>query len=67
MIEFINPPELGARPFPFSRATKAAGLVFVSGHSAPHDPDGGNPRPDSPGGQVREALATLKAQNRAEA
>ncbi len=60
MIEFINPPELGARPFPFSRATKAAGLVFVSGHSAPHDPEGGRPRPDSPQGQVREALATLE-------
>jgi 2-iminobutanoate/2-iminopropanoate deaminase len=59
MIEFINPPELGARPVPFSRATKAAGLVFVSGHSAPHDPEGGRPRPESPQGQVREALATL--------
>ncbi len=59
MIEFINPPELAGRPLPFSRATKAAGLVFVSGHSAPHDPEGGRPRPDSPQGQVREALATL--------
>lgn len=59
MIEFINPPEMAGRPLPFSRATKAAGLVFVSGHSAPHDPEGGSPRPDSPQGQVREALATL--------
>jgi 2-iminobutanoate/2-iminopropanoate deaminase len=59
MIEFINPPEVGTRPTPFSRATKAAGLVFVSGHSAPHDPEGGKPRPETPQGQVREALATL--------
>lgn len=60
MIEFINPPEMTGRPVPFSRATKAAGLVFVSGHSAPHDPEGGRPRPESPQGQVREALATLE-------
>ncbi len=60
VIEFINPPELTGRAVPFSRATKAAGLVFVSGHSAPHDPEGGKPRPDSPQGQVREALATLE-------
>lgn len=60
MIEFINPPELGARPVPFSRATKAAGLVFVSGHSAPHDPEGGRSRSESPQGQVREALVTLE-------
>jgi enamine deaminase RidA (YjgF/YER057c/UK114 family) len=59
MIEFINPPELAGRAAPFSRATKAAGLVFVSGHSAPHDPEGGKPRPETPQGQVREALATL--------
>jgi 2-iminobutanoate/2-iminopropanoate deaminase len=59
MIEFINPPELTGRAVPFSRATKAAGLIFVSGHSAPHDPEGGRPRPETPQGQVREALATL--------
>ena len=59
MIDFINPVALGPRPLPFSRATRAAGLVFVSGHSAPHDPANGQPRPDSPQGQVRAALATL--------
>jgi 2-iminobutanoate/2-iminopropanoate deaminase len=59
MIEFINPPELTGRAVPFSRATKAAGLVFVSGHSAPHDPERGCPRPETPQGQVREALTTL--------
>lgn len=59
MIEFINPPALGARPLPFSRATRAAGLVFVSGHSAPHDPAAGKSRPETAQGQVREALATL--------
>jgi 2-iminobutanoate/2-iminopropanoate deaminase len=61
VIEFINPPELGPRPFPFSRATKAAGLVFVSGHSAPHDPEHGKPRPETAQGQVRASLATLDA------
>lgn len=59
MIDFINPAALGPRPLPFSRATRAAGLIFVSGHSAPHDPAHGQPRPDSPQGQVRGALATL--------
>lgn len=59
MIDFINPAALGPQKLPFSRATRAAGLVFVSGHSAPHDPANGHPRPDSPQGQVREALATL--------
>ena len=59
MIDFINPAALGPQKLPFSRATRAAGLVFVSGHSAPHDPANGRPRPDSPQGQVREALATV--------
>ena len=59
MIEFINPPELGNAPRPFSRATRAAGLVFVSGHSAPHDPANGRPRGETPQEQVRESLATL--------
>ena len=59
MIDFINPAALGPRPLPFSRATRATWLVFVSGHSAPHDPANGQPRPDSPQGQVRAALATL--------
>ncbi len=59
MIDFINPASLAGRALPFSRATRAAGLAFVSGHSAPHDPASGQPRPDSPQDQVRAALATL--------
>ena len=59
MIEFINPPDIGARPRPFSRATRAGGFVFVSGHSAPHDPAHGRPRGETAQEQVRQALATL--------
>jgi len=59
IIDFINPASLAGRTLPFSRATRAAGLVFVSGHSAPHDPAHGQSRPDSPQGQVRGALTTL--------
>ena len=61
MIEFINPSELGSRPRPFSRATKAGGFVFVSGHSAPHDPANGKPRGETPQEQVRGAIETLQA------
>ncbi len=59
MIDFINPPDVATRPTPFSRATRAGGLVFVSGHSAPHDPDSGRPRGETPQEQVRGALATV--------
>ena len=59
MIDFINPPDVATRPTPFSRATRAGGLVFVSGHSAPHDPDNGRPRGETPQEQVRGALATV--------
>lgn len=59
MIDFINPPELGDAPRPFSRATRAGGLIFVAGHSAPHDPANGRPRGETPQEQVRESLATL--------
>ena len=61
MFEFINPPELGPRPRPFSRATKAGGFVFVSGHSAPHDPANGKPRGETAQEQVRGSIETLKA------
>lgn len=58
LIGFVEPPEPGtARPF--SRAVRAGGLVFVSGHSAPHDPARGVVRPAGAGEQVREALAEL--------
>jgi 2-iminobutanoate/2-iminopropanoate deaminase len=55
MIDFIDSPEPGS-PRPFSRATKAAGLVFVSGSSAPHDPARGIHRGTTPAEQVRNSL-----------
>lgn len=55
MIDFIGSPEPGSRR-PFSRATKAAGLVFVSGSSAPHDPARGIYRGDTAAEQVRHSL-----------
>ncbi len=47
MIEFFNPSDAPA-PGAFSRATRAAGLVFVSGTGAGNDI----------GGQAREGTAT---------
>ena len=55
MIDFIGQPEL-ASSRPFSRATRAAGMIFVSGHSAPHDPANGVERGETPAEQVRNAL-----------
>ena len=57
-ITFVLPPEPGS-PRPFSRATQANGLIFVSGHSAPHDPDNGIHRGDTATEQVRNALAYI--------
>lgn len=64
MIDFIGQPEAGS-PRPFSRATRAAGLVFVSGASAPHDPSHGIRRGDTAAEQVRNALATVEETLRA--
>jgi 2-iminobutanoate/2-iminopropanoate deaminase len=58
MITFIDQPEPGSAR-PFSRATKAGGLVFVSGHSAPHDPAKGIHRGATAGDEVRNALALI--------
>lgn len=44
---------------PFSRATRAGGLVFVSGHSAPHDPEKGVHRGATAAEQTRNALAMV--------
>jgi 2-iminobutanoate/2-iminopropanoate deaminase len=44
---------------PFSRAVKAAGFVWVSGHSAPHDPANGIHRGATPAEEVRNALACI--------
>ena len=57
MIEFFNPPDAPA-PGAFSRATRAAGLVFVSGTGAGNDTGGA-----APGGtaaeQTRKALENV--------
>jgi 2-iminobutanoate/2-iminopropanoate deaminase len=58
MIDFIGPPEAGS-PRPFCRASRAAGLVFVSGASAPHDPARGIHRGETAVEQVRNALAAI--------
>jgi 2-iminobutanoate/2-iminopropanoate deaminase len=58
MIEFHAPPGPGETR-PFSRATKAGGLIFVSGHSAPSDPARGLLRGATPADEVRNALAVV--------
>jgi 2-iminobutanoate/2-iminopropanoate deaminase len=60
MITFFGQPEAGS-PRPFSEATRAGGLIFVSGHSAPHDPARGIFRGDTPAEQVRNSLAKISA------
>ncbi len=57
-ITFFGEPEEGS-PRPFSAATRAGGLIFVSGHSAPHDPARGIHRGESPADEVRNALARV--------
>jgi 2-iminobutanoate/2-iminopropanoate deaminase len=59
MIEFFGQPEAGSAR-PFSRATRAGGLVFVSGHSAPHDPARGIHRGATAADEVRNALALIQ-------
>ncbi len=59
-IEFLHRPQPGERR-PFSRATKAGGLVYVSGHSAPHDPAKGVDRGATPQEEVRNALAFIRS------
>lgn len=57
-IEFFHPPAPGeARPF--TRAVRAGGLVYVSGHSAPHDPARGIHRGATPAEEVRNSLAFI--------
>ncbi len=58
MIEFFGQPEPGAAR-PFSHAVRAGGLVYVSGHSAPHDPAHGVHRGDTAADEVRNALAMM--------
>ena len=57
-MDFFHPPAAGeARPF--SRAVRAGGLVFVSGHTAPHDPARGIHRGATPEEEVRNSLAFI--------
>lgn len=60
MFDIFGPPPPGS-PRPFSEATRAGGLVFVSGHSAPHDPAQGIHRGATPAAEVRNALAKVAA------
>ena len=59
MIEFFDPPDAPA-PGAFSRATRAAGLVFVSGTGAGND-IGGSPREGTAAQQTRWALENVAA------
>ena len=58
MITFIDQPEPGSAR-PFSRATVARGMVYVSGHSAPHDPANGIHRGATAQDEVRNALSAV--------
>jgi 2-iminobutanoate/2-iminopropanoate deaminase len=54
-MEILGHPAPGeARPF--SRAVRAGDFVFVSGHSAPHDPARGLHRGATPAEEVRNTL-----------
>jgi 2-iminobutanoate/2-iminopropanoate deaminase len=57
-MDFLHPPAVG-EPRPFSRAVRAGGLVWVSGHSAPHDPARGIHRGETAAEQVRNALGFM--------
>jgi 2-iminobutanoate/2-iminopropanoate deaminase len=57
-MEILGHPAPGeARPF--SRAVRAGDFVFVSGHSAPHDPARGLHRGATPAEEVGNALAFI--------
>jgi 2-iminobutanoate/2-iminopropanoate deaminase len=58
LITFLDPPQPGSLR-PFSRAAIAGGMVYVSGHSAPHDPAAGIHRGETPQDEVRNALAVI--------
>lgn len=59
MIEFFNPPDAPA-PGAFSRATRAGGLVFVSGTGAGND-IGGRAPTGTAAEQTRQALRNVEA------
>jgi 2-iminobutanoate/2-iminopropanoate deaminase len=60
MITFHDQPEAGSKR-PFTRATRAGNMIFVSGHSAPHDPARGIHRGATAGEEVRNALGHVRA------
>jgi len=57
-VEFLEVPAPGESR-PFSRAVRAGGMVWVSGHSAPHDPARGVFRGATPAEEVRNALGFI--------
>ena len=57
-MQFFGQPEPGETR-PFSRVAKARGMVWVSGHSAPHDPARGIHRGQTPAEEVRNALGRI--------
>lgn len=59
-IELFEQPEAGNLR-PFSRVCRAGGMIYVSGHSAPHDPDAGIFRGDTPQDEVFNALTYIKS------
>ncbi len=65
MIDFIGHPEADSIR-PFSRATRAGGMIFVSGHSTPHDPENGVHRGETSAEQLRNALNFIDGILRAE-
>jgi 2-iminobutanoate/2-iminopropanoate deaminase len=57
-MQFFGEPAPGENR-PFSRVVKARGMVWVSGHSAPHDPARGIHRGATAADEVRNALAFI--------
>lgn len=58
-ITFFEPPPPSS-PRAFSRAVVVNGVVYVSGHSAPHDPENGIERGETAAEQTRNALAEIR-------
>lgn len=58
-ITFFEPPPPSS-PRAFSRAVVVNGVVYVSGHSAPHDPENGIERGETAAEQTRNALTEIR-------
>ncbi len=56
----INPPGLAPPIAPYSSATKAEGVIYVSG-TLPFHPDGGVAHPGDAAAQTRHVLETIRA------